>query len=85
MRKMRKQAEGIDWTDIFFIPTALVMTYILALWLRAAIAAAVSFVLVSLVFLVFKPRKGSLKVLVVGILCGAIIVYILGALFNWPP
>jgi len=82
---MKKRTDHIDWTDILFIPAALGLSYLLGLWLRAAIAAAVSFVLVSLVFVVFKPRKASLKVLVISILCGAIIIYMLGALFNWPP
>ncbi len=82
---MNKQTDHIDWTDVLFIPLALVLSYVLALWLHRALATTISFVLVLLVFVLLKPRKGSLKGLVVSIVCGAMIVYILVALFNWPP
>ncbi len=82
---MKNQTDHVDWTDVLFIPLALVLSYVLALWLSRALATTISFVLVLLVFILLKPRKGSLKGLILSVVCGAIIVYILVALFNWPP
>ena len=82
---MNKRTDHIDWTDVLFIPMALVLSYVLALWLSRALATTISFVLVLLVFILLKPRKDSLKGLILSVVCGAIIVYILVALLNLPP
>lgn len=82
---MKKPTDHIDWTDIVFIPGALILSYILAKRLPSPLAVALSVVLLSFVFLLFEPRKGSLKRFVVSTLLVGIIVCTLTWLFDWLP
>lgn len=82
---MTKQNRHIDWTDVLFIPSALVLSYVLASWIPQALATAISFALVVLAFALFKPRKGSLRQFLIPLLLATIMVYALVVLFRWSP
>lgn len=82
---MKKQSESIDGTDILFFPVAFASTYILRRWISPALAAALSGVVVLLIIALFASRERSLKRFILPILLTGLIIYALGAVFNWPP
>jgi uncharacterized membrane protein YgaE (UPF0421/DUF939 family) len=82
---MTKQNDYIRWTDVLFIPIAMILSYILGQWLQGPLAIALSVVIVSLVFSLFGNREGSFKQFILAVLLGAVISYTLAALFGWPP
>ena len=82
---MQRRNDHIGWTDVLFIPGALVLSYVLGRWLPRAVAITLSAVLLLLIFSLFEPRERSIKRLILPILVAAIIIYTLTALFNWPP
>lgn len=82
---MTKQHDYIQWTDILFIPAALILSYILGRWLPGPLAIALSVLMVSLIFLLFSRVKGSRKQFILAAFLGAITTYVLAALFGWPP
>ncbi len=81
---MKKQNNSLGFSDILFVPAALALTYILGHWMLLALAAAISFVMFTLVLSLFSSRKGSFKGFMVSVLLVAIFVYVLVAL-GWPP
>lgn len=80
-----KQYDHIDWTDVLFIPGALIFSYILAQWLSPAQAVALAVIVFSLVFSLFERRKVSFRRLIVAALSAGLVSYLLVALLNWPP
>jgi hypothetical protein len=82
---MQKQNGYIEWTDIVFIPAALVLSYVLAQWLPSALATTLSVVLVSVGLLLLGNRKCDLKESTIAVLLGAIITFTLVFFLDWPP
>ncbi len=82
---MNRSNDRIDWTDVLFIPGALISSYLLERWLRRPLAVSLSVILFALIFYFFQPRKGGALRILLAVIIGGIIAYSLTAFLRWMP
>jgi hypothetical protein len=73
----------VHWTDSLFVPSSLVISFLLNRWLTRPLAMVLSFVAVTLVLALFEPREGGIKRFLFAMLAGALVTCVL-ALLHWP-
>jgi hypothetical protein len=77
-----KNDQSIRWTDVIFVPSALVGGYILTRWLSMPLAMTVSVVVHLLFFALFEPRGSGFKRFVVGVIVATIITFTAVMIFK---
>jgi hypothetical protein len=81
---LKTQNNQIKWTDVLFIPVAYGVYFFLAQWIRHALAMALSFVLVLLVFSLFGPRERNWKRFILAAIISTIVTYLFAKFLDWP-
>lgn len=77
------QGTGLHWTDVLFVPLAIVGSFVLMRWLPIPLAITASAVINLMLFALFEPRKPGLKRFVLAIVIAALITFILAAIRYW--
>lgn len=78
-----QEGTGLHWTDVLFVPFAIVGSFALARWLALPLAITASLVISLLIFSVFERRKRSFKRFILGVVTAATITFILAAIRYW--
>jgi len=73
----------IQWSDVLFIPSAFVGSYLLTRWISLPFAITASVVLNLLIFALFEPRRDGLKKFILAIAAAAIVTFFLAMVLRW--
>lgn len=82
-RRTKRQDNRIDVTDILFLPSAAILSYVLARWLWLPFAISASVLVNLLVFALFGTQVPNLKKFILAILAGGAVTCAVALVYWW--